>query len=147
MISLRRIDEDNFDAIIAMKRPEGENFVAPNSVSLAQCWLYRDAGDVFPCAIYIDETPVGFMLLEEDDEMNKLMLWRIMFPEENCGKGYGTAAISLLIELARGSGKYHAIYLDCSGDNHAAMHVYRKLGFEATGDINHGDIEMKLCLV
>lgn len=36
MINFRRITEDNFDAIIKMKRPAGENFVAPNAVPLAQ---------------------------------------------------------------------------------------------------------------
>ena len=46
MINFRKITEDNFDAIIKMKRPEGENFVASNAFSLAQAWLYRDDGDV-----------------------------------------------------------------------------------------------------
>ena len=143
-IHFRAIDEDNFDAIIAMKRPEGEHFLAPNSVSLAQCWLYRHDGDVHPCAIYAEDTPVGFLLLEEDER--KLMLWRIMFPEEHANKGYGTAAIHLLIDLARESGRYDALYLDCSPDNPRARHVYEKLGFSPTGDVNYGDVEMKLDL-
>ena len=146
MISFRKIDEDNFDAIIKMKRPENEGFVAPNAVSLAQCWLYRDADDVFPCAIYYGESPVGFMLLEEDAEERKLMLWRIMFPVENCGRGYGAAAAELLIRLAKESGKYDGLYLDCNEKNTVAMGLYRKLGFAPTGDINHGDVEMMLTL-
>lgn len=100
MVTLRAITEDNFDAIIAMKRPEGEGFVAPNSVSLAQCWLYRDNGDVFPCAIYAEKTPVGFLLLEEDERT--LMIWRIMLPEEYTGHGYGRAAVE---EVIRPTGK------------------------------------------
>ena len=55
MINFRKITEDNFDAIIKMKRPDGENFVASNAHSLAQAWLYRDDGDVFPFAIYNDD--------------------------------------------------------------------------------------------
>ena len=66
MVNFRKITEDNFDAIIKMKRPDDEGFVASNAVSLAQAWLYRDDGDVFPFAIYDDDTVVGFMLLEED---------------------------------------------------------------------------------
>ena len=66
MINFRGITEDNFDDIIKMSNPEGERFMAVNSVSLAQCWLYRDNGDVFPAAIYDDDVPVGFILLEED---------------------------------------------------------------------------------
>lgn len=147
MITFRKITEDNFDAIIAMKRPEGEGFVASNSISLAQAWLYRENGDVFPCAIYAEDEPVGFLLLEEDREERKLMLWRIMFPPEHTNKGYGTAAVRLLIRLAGESGRYDGLYLDCAPDNAAARHVYEKLGFRPTGDINHGDIEMCLKLL
>lgn len=146
MINFRKITEDNFDAIIKMKRPEGENFVAPNSVSLAQAWLYRDDGDVYPFAIYDDETVVGFMLLEEDRENEELILWRILFPEDHTGKGYGTAAVSLLIHLARASGKYKTLCLDCAPGNVVARHIYDKLGFTPTGEISHGDIEMSLVL-
>ena len=42
MVNFRKITEENFDAIINRKRPEGENLVAPNAVSLAQAWLYRN---------------------------------------------------------------------------------------------------------
>lgn len=146
MVRFEAITEDNFDAILAMKRPEGERFVAPNSVSLAQAWLYREAGDVFPCAIYNDREVVGFLLLEEDREEDKLMLWRIMFPPEHEGKGYGTQAVRLLIRLARESGKYEGLYLDCAQDNAVARHVYEKVGFRPTGEINHGDIEMRIAL-
>ena len=144
MINFRRIDEENFDAIIGMRNPDGEKFMALNSVSLAQCWLYRDNGDVFPAAIYNDDIPVGFILLEEDTDEEKLMIWRMMFPTENCGKGYGTEAVRRIVEMARASGKYEGIYLDCNAENVVAMHVYEKAGFAATGDINHGDVEMAI---
>lgn len=146
VVHFRKITEENFDAILRMKRPEGEGFVASNAYSLAQAWLYRDNGDVFPCAIYHGDTPVGFLLLEEDSEERKLMLWRIMFPVEEENKGYGTAAIRYLIQLARDCGKYDSLYLDCNAKNVAAMHIYQKLGFVPTGDINHGDVEMQLPL-
>ena len=144
MVNFQKITEANFDAIIRMKRPEGERFVAPNSVSLAQAWLYRENEDVFPFAICDGDMPVGFMLLEEDMDEEKLMLWRIMVSPEQEGKGYGTAAVRLLIELARKSGKYRGLYLDCDRENKAAWHVYEKLGFRPTGDINHGSVEMQL---
>ena len=144
MINFRGITEDNFDDIIKMSNPEGERFMAVNSVSLAQCWLYRDNGDVFPAAIYDDDVPVGFILLEEDMDEEKLMLWRIMFPTENCGKGYGTEAVRKIVEMARASGRYRGIYLDCNAENVIAMHVYEKVGFVPTGDINYGDVEMAI---
>lgn len=147
MISFRKITEDNFAAIIQMKRPDGEKFVASNAYSLAQAWLYRDAGDVYPFAIYNEETPVGFMMLDEDTEERCLVIWRIMFPEEHQRKGYGTRAIQQIIQLAKDSGKYDFIILDYVPGNEIAKHVYEKLGFLPTGEVvNNGEIEMKLAL-
>ena len=147
MINFRAITEDNFDAIIRMKRPDDEHFVASNAYSLAQAWLYRDAGDVFPLAIYNDDEPVGFMMLDADeDDERGLILWRIMFPVENQNKGYGTAAIREIIRLAKESGKYDFLLLGCAPDNHIAEHVYTKLGFRPTGVIEHGEIELKITL-
>lgn len=147
MINFRKITEDNFAAIIQMKRPDGEKFVASNAYSLAQAWLYREAGDVYPFAIYHGETPVGFMMLDEDAEERCLVIWRIMFPQEHQGKGYGTQAIGQIIRLAKDSGKYDQIILDYVPGNEIAKHVYEKLGFLPTGEIvNDGEIEMKLVL-
>ncbi len=49
----------------------------------------------------------------------------------------------ILIALAAASEKYEALYLDCNTHNSVAKHIYEKNGFVPTGDINHGDFEMK----
>lgn len=144
MVNFRKITEENFDAIIRMKRPEDENFVASNAVSLAQAWLYREDGDVFPFAIYNDDTAVGFMLLEENLEEKRLDLWRIMLSPEQEGKGYGTEAVKLMIKYAIDSGRYQKIGLLCGQSNVRARHIYDKLGFRPTGNICYGDPEMIL---
>ena len=146
MINFRAITEDNFDVIVRMKRPDDEHFVASNAYSLAQAWLYRDAGDVYPFAIYDDETPVGFMMLDEDLDEKCVIIWRIMFPVENQNKGYGTAAIREIIRLAKESGKYDFVLIDYAPDNKIAEHVYTKLGFKHTGVFEHGEYELRLDL-
>ena len=148
MIHFRGITEENFWTIVRMKRPEGEGYVAANALSLAQAWLYRDNGDVHPFAIYHDEEPVGFMMLDEDEDNGDhcLMIWRIMFPVEHQGRGYGTEALRQIIALARASGKYDALLLDYVQGNAIAEHVYTKLGFRPTGEISDGEIVMKLKL-
>lgn len=146
MINFKAITEDNFQAIINMKRPAEENFVASNVYSLAQAWLYREAGDVYPFAIYDEETPVGFMMLDEDLEERCLVIWRIMFPVENQNKGYGTQAIEQIIRLAKASGKYDFMIIDYHPDNKIAQHVYEKLGFKPTGEISNGEIVLRLDL-
>ncbi len=145
MIHFKDITEDNFDAIVQMRRPPEEGFVASNAYSLAQAWLYRNNNDVYPFAIYNDEIPVGFMLLDEDLEERSLVIWRIMFPPEHQKKGYGTQAIGKIIQMARDSGKYDYMLIDCVPQNTVAKHVYEKLGFQPTGEIvNDGEIELRL---
>ena len=116
--------------------------MASNAYSLAQAWLYREAGDVFPCAIYHEEEPVGFLLLEEDMDERELVIWRIMFPEEHANKGYGGETIRKVILMARAAQKYHHIELTCHPDNKRARHLYEKLGFRPTGKILNGDEEL-----
>ena len=146
MVHFKAITEDNFWAVVNMKRPDDEHYVASNALSLAQAWLYRDKGDVYPLAIYSDDELVGFMMLDEDEDDgdNCLILWRIMFPVEHQCKGYGTQAIRQIIELARASGKYDAVLLDYAEGNTIAEHVYTKLGFRPTGEVSNGEVVMKL---
>jgi len=144
MVNFRNITEENFGAIINMKRPEEERFVSSNAYSLAQAWLFREANDVYPFAIYNDDTPVGFMMLDEDLEEKCLVLWRIMFPVEYQNKGYGTQAIQQIVQLAKESGKYDFMILDYVPENMIAKHVYEKLGFKPTGEVDNGEIIMKL---
>ena len=145
MIQFRAITEDNFDQIVQMKRPEGETFVAANVYSLAQAWLFRQAGDVYPFAIYEEDKLVGFMMLDEDLEERCLVIWRILVAEENIGKGYGTEALRQIIHLARESGNDFMI-LDCSRENGRAWHVYEKVGFYDTGEVENEECIMRLDL-
>ena len=145
-VHFRAVTEENFQAVIDMKRPEGEPFVRPNVYSLAQAWLYRDAGNIHPAAIYSSEELVGFMLLDERLEERSLVLWRLMFPEEHQNRGYGTQSIRQLIRLARESGKYDFMLLNCDPENKIGEHVYRKLGFLPTGEIINGEMTYKLRL-
>lgn len=146
MISFRKITEDNFRAVIQMKRPEEERFVASNVFSLAQAWLYYENHDVYPFAIYDGETLVGFMMLDEDLEERCLAIWRVMFPPEHQYKGYGTQALQEIIRLARESGKYDFLVIDYVPENKTAERVYTKLGFRPTGEISNGEIVMRLDL-
>jgi len=146
MVELRPVTEENFDTVINMKRPEGENFVYSNLLSLAQAWLYRAEDRVHPFAIYSDGVPVGFTLLDENRQKRCLHLWRIMFPEEHKGKGYGTQAIRLIIERARQAGAYDCVTLDCDPNNSIGKHVYTKLGFAPTGVWHGHEMEMRLPL-
>ncbi len=99
---------------------------------------------MYPFAIYDDEEPVGFMLLDEDLEERSLVIWRIMFPVEHQNKGLGTKAIEKIVQLAKESGKYDFMIIDYVPENKIAGHVYEKVGFKPTGEISNGEIVMRL---
>ena len=51
MINLKLVDESSFQVVLDLKISDADKrarFVAPNVRSLADAWLYRENGDVFP---------------------------------------------------------------------------------------------------
>ena len=142
MIRLDQINEKNFRTVINMKLPEEPRFVAPNVVSLAQAWLYHDHAR--PFAICDDETVVGFLMLYWNEEKGEAGLWRLRIAPEYQGKGYGTQAVQLAVNMVRESHLFSAMHVDYVPGNDNARHIYAKLGFAETGEINEGEIEMKL---
>ena len=68
---------------------------------------------------------------------------RILFPPEHEGKGCGAEPVRLLIRLAARSGKCDCVQPDCAADNAVARLDSDKLRFVPTGDVNHGDIELR----
>ena len=85
------------------------------------------------------------MMLDEDDD-GSLVIWRIMFPEEHTNKGYGSEAIRKIIALAKESGKYPRIVIDYVEGNDRARHVYEKLGFRDTGEMENNEHVLELIL-
>lgn len=102
MIVLKPVDESSYQAVLDLTVAEADKvFVAPNVRSLADAWLYRENGDVFPYAIWADEQVVGFALIDIDEDIQQYMLWRFMIGQEFQGKGYGQAALEVVIDQAR----------------------------------------------
>ncbi|MDF7640124.1 GNAT family N-acetyltransferase [Bifidobacterium sp. ESL0784] len=141
-VRLRDIDESNFYQILSMHRPKGEKYVAPNSISLAEAWLYRDEHTVRPLAVYDDDELVGFTMTHDDRTKNIRDIWRILIPEEYVNHGYGSQTIQLLAERARTDG-FVGLRLSYVPGNALAEHVYRKSGFVPTGAIDDGEIVME----
>lgn len=75
MITLKPVDEISYQAVLDLTvAEEDKGFVAPNVRSLADAWLYRENGDVFPYAIWADKQVVGFALIDIDEDIQQYML-------------------------------------------------------------------------
>lgn len=146
MVSLKEINEDNFRAVVGMKL-EGEQskYVASNVYSLAQAWLYPE--EAKPYAIYKEEEIVGFMMLDWDEKERECGIWRFMIANDQQGKGYGRKALEYAINIIKETGKFDYVSLDYAPGNNVGKHLYESVGFRETGEIEEGEIIMKLDLI
>src|SRR5699024_11049261 len=133
MVEFVKINEDNYEAVLRLKVTDGQNegkFIAPNVRSIADAYLYRKAGDVFPYAVQDGETVVGFVLLDEDEEEKELMIWRMMVDKDYQGKGYGKAIVEKVIEQFEADDRFEVLIADYVKGNEVMGKLLESLGFE-----------------
>jgi diamine N-acetyltransferase len=93
-VSLREITSESLRPILRLKVfPEQEKYVASNAVSIAQAYFHRD--NAWFRAIYADETPVGFLMLDDRPDEASYFLWRFMIDARYQKFGYGKRALEL----------------------------------------------------
>lgn len=77
---------------------------------------------------------IGSVYLRDIDRENRKCEFGIFIGEqEMLGKGYGTEACNLATEYAFNALGLSKVYLRLLTDNHAAMSVYERAGFETEG--------------
>ena len=143
MIELRPITVDNFtDAFNLSLAPGQEALVSHPIRSLAQAYVYRDQCQ--PFGIYAAGTMVGYVMVIYDYDIPEYDIWHMMIDQAAQGRGYGSAALDLVIAYARTKpfGDADRIALTCHRDNVAALGLYRKKGFVATGAEYGDEVEL-----
>ncbi len=158
MVEFKKITMDMVREVIKMDPgEEGKNYVAPNVTSLAQAYvvLANKTGDVMPFAIYHEDQMVGFIQMsyatpDQDEDLDEPMydIWRFMVDEKFQGKGYGKAALKKAIDYIRTypCGPANKLSLSYVPGNAGASGLYKSVGFEETGDMDHGEVIMELDL-
>lgn len=122
--------------------------VADNAISLAQAYVTPKAE---PRAIYEDDQLIGFIMMHygpEDGEVESddiAYLWRFMISAKDQGKGYGQAVLHLVFEEVKARG-YNELITSCGQGDGSPLMFYKKLGFEETGEIDEGEIVLKIML-
>lgn len=143
-VTLREVTSETVGKICRLKVTEEQNnFVAPNSVSIAQAYFTETA---WFRAIYADETPVGFVMLDDDSEKPEYFLWRFMIAAEYQGLGFGRKAIQLLVEHVKtrpGAKELLVSYVDKEG---GPGPFYKKLGFKLNGELYGDEVGATLLL-
>lgn len=143
-VTLRKITGKTVRTICNLSVSEHQkNFVAPNAVSIAQAYFRKSA---WFRAIYADNTPAGFVMLDEIPKRGHYYLWRFMIDSRHQGKGYGRGALDLVIKHVKRLPKAKALYLSTVRAEGSAENFYKKLGFEFTGKMDGIEHIMKLDL-
>lgn len=69
-----------------------------------------------------------------------------MIASDQQGKGYGRRALECALNLIKDTYKFDYVSLDYVAGNVAAKYLYESMGFLETGEIEDGEIVMKLDL-
>ena len=131
MIEFVEINEENYEAVLQLEVSEDQKrYVAPNVKSLADAYLYRKAGDVFPYAVQDEETVVGFILLDEDEEEKEYMIWRMMVGKEHQGKRHGREIVEKVMKGFEADTRFDVLIADYVKGNDVMGKLLESLGFE-----------------
>ena len=103
-ITLREMTPENFIRVLNLKvAHDQQRFIATNDRSIAEAHFSDQA---WYRAIYADETPVGFVMLADETVGRKenpecCSVWRLMIDAKYQRMGFGTKALSLVVEHVR----------------------------------------------
>lgn len=102
-----------------------------------------------PFVISCDGKIVGFTMFAFDEDYedpnDRYWLWRFMIDASFQGKGYGTAALQVIIQYFKDHGANN-IRLSTKEANINALSMYRKAGFYDTGEMNDEEIVLQMDL-
>ncbi|MCG8569005.1 MAG: GNAT family N-acetyltransferase [Spirochaetes bacterium] len=139
-VHLVEITEDTINDILNLKvTPQQEKFVASNAVSIAQAHFSKTA---WFRAIYANDQPVGFIMLDDNEKKPEYFLWRLMIDARFQGKGYAKQAVLQLIDYVKTRPNGNQLYVSYVPGTGGPEKFYQKLGFKATGE---WDEDEKIC--
>ena len=142
-IRLEKVNDENFIDLMHLDVAEQQqDFVASNTVSMAQAYATLASGRFVQCfGIYDGDTAVGFAMIGHRSEEYKGMaevyrhsyyLWRFMIDKRYQGRGYGKEAMKLILDYIKSGPCRKAEYawICYDPENTVARRLYASLGFE-----------------
>ena len=137
MLKLTDITEDNWMDVASLSVKDSQkDFLAPAIGIIARGYVYRNCNArVF--AIETEEGIIGVALVREfTDEPLGYDLQQFMIDQRYQGKGYGSAALRLILDELRKEGHYDHVEVCVKKDDAEAIHLYEKHGFVDSGFVD-----------
>ncbi len=147
-VSLKEVTRETLRAVCKLDAGDGATQVSPNAVSIAEASFYDEA---WFRAIYDDDALVGFVMLydptlaQAPDEPD-FFLWRLMVDKAHQRRGFGHAAVNLLIDHVRTRPGAKKLLVSHASEVDALARFYGSFGFVYTGDVEGGEKVMVLDL-
>ena len=137
MIRLADVTEENWtDAASLSVRDDQKEFLAPAIGILARGYVYRNCG----ARVYIienDDAAAGIALVREfTDEPPGYDLQQFMIDQRYQGRGYGSAALELILAELRKEGHFDHVEVCVKKADTAAIRLYEKHGFTDSGYVD-----------
>ena len=144
VVSLQEVTADTVRAICRLDvRPDQQNLVATNAQSISQAYFSEHA---WFRALYADAIPVGFVMLHEEPDKAEYFLWRLMIGAQFQRMGLGSKAMALVIEHVKTRPGASEFITSVVQEDDSAQGFYERLGFKPTGEIDDGEVVLKLLL-
>lgn len=137
MLRLTDVTEDNWMDVASLSvKDDQKAYLAPAIGIIARGYIYRDCNArVF--AIEADGVIVGVALVREfTDEPVGYDLQQFMIDRRYQGKGYGSAALGLILDELRREGHFDHVEVCVKKDDAAAIRLYEKHGFVDSGFVD-----------
>jgi diamine N-acetyltransferase len=151
-VTLREVTAENEAAVRALTVLPGQReFVASASESLDEAASSPEARPWYR-AIYAGDRPVGFVMLSFDVPPGhpeypwRYFLWRLLIDARYQRRGYGRAAMALVIDIVRRSPGASDLFTSARPGEGGPAPFYRSLGFEPTGEWFDGEEVYRLPL-
>jgi diamine N-acetyltransferase len=138
VVELREVTGETVRAVCMLQvAPAQRGSVAPNAVSFAEAMFEPKA---WFRAVVADDIPVGFVMLSVDTATPEYYLWRYMIDAHYQGRGYGRAALALVMDHVRTLPDAHELLVSWVPGADGPEAFYLGLGFEPTGEIDEGEV-------
>jgi diamine N-acetyltransferase len=147
-VSLREVTRHNLSQLLRLDAGDGGVQVASNARSMAEAAVY---GEAWPRAVYAEEVPVGFLMLYDptlvpNPEEPEFFLWRLMIDRAQQRRGYGRAAMRLLIEQVKTRPHTGELLTSIVEPAPQLLAFYGALGFVRTERLIDGEQVLRLAL-
>ena len=137
MLRLVKVDETNFFAARALSLFEDQRRFLDSPLGiLARGYVYRDQR-ARVLAVMDEGAVAGLLLVKDmDEEPACYDLQQFMIDSRFQGRGYGRAALGLLLDDLRRERKYDDVEVCVHRDNAAALALFTGAGFRDTGYVD-----------